>query len=261
MPQSVTTVSPCHASTISSKIRPPAGLAAAADELSLTLYLGPKAIPNLFRGGKVTLGLSALRSVESKCKGGVLDDGASDLVWESMIGVDNGFVMEVVVGDNTSTGDDTSSGGEGISGSGGDIGSGDSIGGSGGEGIWGSGDDHGESGDDGGVDIARSLATSASNQTGVGTGAGIEILAIGPESILVKQQLKSWQMLLLPPPPRHQPQYLTLILTITDGSSSSIAIHLRLSSRIDRQGILLRSSSSSLLPDPPHWNQLEIYAR
>ncbi|GJX52766.1 hypothetical protein Tco_0281135 [Tanacetum coccineum] len=138
-------------------------------------------------------------------------------------------------GDNTGTGDDTSSGGEGISGSGGDIGSGDSIGGSGGEGIWGSGDDHRESGDDGGVDIARSVATSASNQTGVGTGAGIEILAIGPESILVKQQLKSWQMLLLPPPPRHQPQYLTLILTITDGSSSSIAIHLRLSSRIDRQ--------------------------
>ncbi|GJS17388.1 hypothetical protein Tco_0411860 [Tanacetum coccineum] len=68
--------------------------------------------------------------------------------------------------------------GGGISGSAGDTGSGDSIGGSGGEGIWGSGDDHGESGDDGGVDIARSLATSASDQTGVGTGAGIEILAV-----------------------------------------------------------------------------------
>ncbi|GJT03574.1 hypothetical protein Tco_0824743 [Tanacetum coccineum] len=48
----------------------------------------------------------------------------------------------------------------------------------GGEGIWGSGEDHGESGDDGGVDIARSLATSASDHTGVGTGAGIEILAV-----------------------------------------------------------------------------------
>ncbi|GKB10568.1 hypothetical protein Tco_0844491, partial [Tanacetum coccineum] len=50
--------------------------------------------------------------------------------------------------------------------------------GSDGEGILGSGEDHRESGDDGGVDIARSLATSASNHTGVGTGAGIEILAV-----------------------------------------------------------------------------------
>ncbi|GKG35985.1 hypothetical protein Tco_0443663, partial [Tanacetum coccineum] len=32
----------------------------------------------------------------------------------------------------------------------------------------GSGDDHGESGDDDGVDIVRSLATSVSDQTGVG---------------------------------------------------------------------------------------------
>ncbi|GJU60610.1 hypothetical protein Tco_1238376 [Tanacetum coccineum] len=45
--------------------------------------------------------------------------------------------------------------------------------GSDGEGIWGSGEDHGENGDDGGVDIARSLATSASDQAGIGTGAGI----------------------------------------------------------------------------------------
>ncbi|GKD28030.1 hypothetical protein Tco_1234244, partial [Tanacetum coccineum] len=42
----------------------------------------------------------------------------------------------------------------------------------------GSGDDHEESGDDGGVYIARSLAISASDHTGVGTGAGIEILAV-----------------------------------------------------------------------------------
>ncbi|GKC96591.1 hypothetical protein Tco_1162033 [Tanacetum coccineum] len=67
--------------------------------------------------GKVTSGLSALRSVESRCKGGdevgsgmgksggVPDDGASDLVWESMMGGGSG--------DNT--------------------GKGDSIGGSGGE--------------------------------------------------------------------------------------------------------------------------------
>nr|GFD10845.1 hypothetical protein [Tanacetum cinerariifolium] len=32
--------------------KPPAGLAAAADELSPTSYLGPRAISNLFRGGK-----------------------------------------------------------------------------------------------------------------------------------------------------------------------------------------------------------------
>ncbi|GJW05084.1 hypothetical protein Tco_1563940 [Tanacetum coccineum] len=56
---------------------------------------------------------------------------------------------------------------------------GESIkGGSNGREWEGSGEDHGESGDDGGVDIARSLATSASDHTGVGTGAGIEILAV-----------------------------------------------------------------------------------
>ncbi|GKG55367.1 hypothetical protein Tco_0572007, partial [Tanacetum coccineum] len=66
-------------------------LAVGVDELSPTSYLGLRAIPNLFRGGKVTSGLSALRSVESRCKGGdelgsgmgksgsVLDDGA--LIW------------------------------------------------------------------------------------------------------------------------------------------------------------------------------------
>ncbi|GKG25382.1 hypothetical protein Tco_0396010, partial [Tanacetum coccineum] len=64
-------------------------------------------------------------------------------------------------------------------GSGGNTGSdGDGIEGSGGEGIWRSGEDHGESSDDGGVDIARSLATSALDHTGVGTEAGIEILAV-----------------------------------------------------------------------------------
>ncbi|GJR07397.1 hypothetical protein Tco_0790049 [Tanacetum coccineum] len=56
-------------------------------------------------------------------------------------------------------------------GEGGDIGSDE-------EGIWGSGEDHGESADDGEVDIARSLATSASDHTGVGTGARIEILDV-----------------------------------------------------------------------------------
>ncbi|GJY36944.1 hypothetical protein Tco_0422322 [Tanacetum coccineum] len=84
-------------------------LAAAADELSLTSYLEPRAIPNLFQGGKVTSGLSSLRLVEGSSNGGddvgagmgksggVPDDGASDLVWESMMGgvmVVNGVVVE-----------------------------------------------------------------------------------------------------------------------------------------------------------------------
>ncbi|GKG19976.1 hypothetical protein Tco_0379777, partial [Tanacetum coccineum] len=86
---------------------------------------------NLFRGGKVTSGLFALRSVESKCKGGVPDDGASGLVWESMMGGGLAGGDE----DNTGTSDDTGSGGEEICGSGGDTGSGDSIRGSDGEGI------------------------------------------------------------------------------------------------------------------------------
>ncbi|GKF09997.1 hypothetical protein Tco_0044221 [Tanacetum coccineum] len=113
-------------------LRPLAGgIGPAADELSLTSYVGPRVIPNLFQGGKVTSCLSSLWLVESKGKGGVLDDGAAGPMWESMMG-----------GGNGSTGDDT--------GSGGDTGSdGDGIEGSGGEGIWGSGDDHGESGDDG----------------------------------------------------------------------------------------------------------------
>ncbi|GKF72057.1 hypothetical protein Tco_0208171, partial [Tanacetum coccineum] len=114
--------------------------------------------------------MSSLRLVEGSSNGGdevgtdmgkggdIPDDGASDLVEESMKGYGNGGD-----GDNTGTGDDT--------GSGGDTGSdGDGIEGSGGEGIWGSGEDHGESGDDGGVDIARSLATSASDYTGVEAG-------------------------------------------------------------------------------------------
>ncbi|GKF94901.1 hypothetical protein Tco_0284601, partial [Tanacetum coccineum] len=76
--------------------------------------------------------------------------GAFGLVGESMKGGGNGREWECESGDS----------------------------GSDGEGILGSGEDHGESGDDGGVDIARSLATSASDHIGVGTGAGIEILAV-----------------------------------------------------------------------------------
>ncbi|GKG13218.1 hypothetical protein Tco_0350178, partial [Tanacetum coccineum] len=71
--------------------------AAAADELSPVSYLGPRVIPNLFQGGKVTSGMSSLRSVESKCKGSVPDDGASGLVWESMMGGGNGSEWEVLV--------------------------------------------------------------------------------------------------------------------------------------------------------------------
>ncbi|GJT50579.1 hypothetical protein Tco_0976736 [Tanacetum coccineum] len=64
-------------------------------------------------------------------------------------------------GDNTCKGGDSGSDGDGSRGSGG-------------EGIWGSGKDHGESGNDGGVDTTRSLATSASDHTGVGFGARLE---------------------------------------------------------------------------------------
>ncbi|GKG25748.1 hypothetical protein Tco_0398894, partial [Tanacetum coccineum] len=60
-------------------------------------YLGPRAIPNLFRGGKVTSGLSALRSVESRCKGGVPDDGVFGLVWESMICGGGEWEVRVVI--------------------------------------------------------------------------------------------------------------------------------------------------------------------
>ncbi|GKE26971.1 hypothetical protein Tco_1442355 [Tanacetum coccineum] len=83
-------------------MKPLVGLAAAADELSPTSYLGPKAKHNLFRGGKQTSGLSAPWSVEGSSKdgdevgngmgksggvpdGGVPDGGVSALVWESMI--------------------------------------------------------------------------------------------------------------------------------------------------------------------------------
>nr|GFD15057.1 hypothetical protein [Tanacetum cinerariifolium] len=55
---------------------------------------------------------------------------------------------------------------------------GDSIGGSGEKGICGSGEDQGDNGDAGGEDIARSLTTSESVHAGIGTGAGIEILAV-----------------------------------------------------------------------------------
>nr|GFD43599.1 hypothetical protein [Tanacetum cinerariifolium] len=40
------------------------------------------------------------------------------------------------------------------------------------------GEDQGDNGDAGGEDIARSLTTSESVRAGIGTGAGIEILAI-----------------------------------------------------------------------------------
>ncbi|GKA18413.1 hypothetical protein Tco_0698328 [Tanacetum coccineum] len=62
--------------------------------------------------------------------GGVPGGGASDLVWECMMGSGNGV------------------------------------------------DDHGESGDGGGDGMARSLAISASDQTGVGGLSRIDILAV-----------------------------------------------------------------------------------
>ncbi|GKF06745.1 hypothetical protein Tco_0037413 [Tanacetum coccineum] len=124
----------------------------------------PRVIPYLFRGGKVTSGLSSLRLAEGSSNGG--DEVGTDMGKGGGIPEDGGGD-----GDNTGTGDDTGSGGDTSS-------DGDGIEGIGEEGIWGSGEDHGESGDDGKVDIARSLATSASDHTGVGTGVGIEILAV-----------------------------------------------------------------------------------
>ncbi|GJU74813.1 hypothetical protein Tco_1266218 [Tanacetum coccineum] len=74
---------------------------------SATSYPGPRAIPNLFRGGKVTFGLSSLRLAEgsSNCGdevgtdmgkgGGIPNDGASGLVGESMKGGGNGREWEV----------------------------------------------------------------------------------------------------------------------------------------------------------------------
>nr|GFD49743.1 hypothetical protein [Tanacetum cinerariifolium] len=49
---------------------------------------------------------------------------------------------------------------------------------SGGKGICGGGEDQGDNGDAGGEDIARTLATSESVHAGIGTGAGIEIIAV-----------------------------------------------------------------------------------
>ncbi|GJY65616.1 hypothetical protein Tco_0467854 [Tanacetum coccineum] len=49
----------------------------------------PHGIDNLISRGNLGY-VYALRSVESKCKGGVPDDGASGLVWESMMGGGNG---------------------------------------------------------------------------------------------------------------------------------------------------------------------------
>ncbi|GKD24378.1 hypothetical protein Tco_1230592, partial [Tanacetum coccineum] len=108
-----------------SALRHPAGQAAATYELSPTSYPGLRAIPNLFRGGKVTSGLSSLRLAEGSSNGGdevgtdmgkgggIPDNGASDLPNER-IGLGGG------AGDNTCEGGDSGSDGDGIRGSGGE---------------------------------------------------------------------------------------------------------------------------------------------
>ncbi|GJY29910.1 hypothetical protein Tco_0405677 [Tanacetum coccineum] len=85
--------------------------------------------------------------------------------------------------------------------------------GSDGEGIWGSGEDHGESGNDGGVDTARSLATSASDHPGVGYwSGGIEILAVTRYAgcgggVAANSSVSNGSELgALPPPPHHRPR-------------------------------------------------------
>ncbi|GKA87089.1 hypothetical protein Tco_0808800, partial [Tanacetum coccineum] len=51
-------------------LAPPVDLVVGADELSLISYLGPRAMHNLFQGGNVTSGTSALQPVEGRSKGG-----------------------------------------------------------------------------------------------------------------------------------------------------------------------------------------------
>ncbi|GKE50202.1 hypothetical protein Tco_1481460 [Tanacetum coccineum] len=104
---------------------------------------------NLFRGGNVTSGTSALQSVEGRSKGGYKVDGAAALIMAI-----NALVCESIIG--------------GGGGSGGDgIGNGDDTG-SGGDGICGSGDEYDVSGDGGGVDMARNLSTSTVNGNRIG---------------------------------------------------------------------------------------------
>ncbi|GJS31343.1 hypothetical protein Tco_0491963 [Tanacetum coccineum] len=121
-----------------------------ADELSPTYIQGPRAlIPKPLRCVcKVYSGLSSLRLTEGSSNGG--DEVGTDIDKGGSIPNDGASSL---VGESMKGGSNSRE--------------------------WqGSGQDHGESGDDGRVDIARSLATSASDHTGVGTGAGIEILAV-----------------------------------------------------------------------------------
>ncbi|GJY33008.1 hypothetical protein Tco_0417477 [Tanacetum coccineum] len=106
---------------------------------SPTFVSRPRAIPNLFRGGKVTSGLSSTMLVESKMQGWFPDDVQLDQVWESIIGGGNGSEWELdhsssiaqqtdrtssgdrdntCIGNYTGSGGDTSSDGDGIRGSG-----------------------------------------------------------------------------------------------------------------------------------------------
>ncbi|GKA47750.1 hypothetical protein Tco_0740708 [Tanacetum coccineum] len=117
--------------------------------------MGPGAIHNLFRGGNVTSGTSALQLVNGRSKGGH-DVGNG-------IGKSGG----VPDGDVFDRGGGSDSGWELDGSSGGDIGNGDDTG-SGGDGICSSGDEYDVSGDDGGVDMASSLTTSASEGNGTG---------------------------------------------------------------------------------------------
>ncbi|GJS84635.1 hypothetical protein Tco_0751176 [Tanacetum coccineum] len=103
---------------------------------------------NLFRGGNVTSGTSALQSVEGRSKGG---DDVGNGIGKSG-GVPDGGVSDRGGGSDS---------GWGVDGNGGDTDSG-------GDGIYGSGDEYDVSGDGGGVDMERSLSTSASDGNGIG---------------------------------------------------------------------------------------------
>ncbi|GJZ71981.1 hypothetical protein Tco_0635832 [Tanacetum coccineum] len=182
---------------------------------------------------KVTSGLSSLRLADGSSNGGdevgtdmgkgcgIPDDGASNLVRESMKGDGLGGGD----GDNTGEGGDSGSDGDG-------------SGGSGGRGIWGSGEGDMGSGDDGGVDIVEKFWQPL-HQTilVVGTGAGIGIPAVhtictgvvergAPHSSSSSSPLCQHHLLI--PPLRAHPYRLCILhqQDSTIGSSSGLIVHL-----------------------------------
>ncbi|GJU56501.1 hypothetical protein Tco_1230215 [Tanacetum coccineum] len=193
----------------------------------------PKTTAGIAAEADVTSGLSSLRLADGSSNGGdevgtdmgkgcgIPDDGASNLVRESMKGDGLGGGD----GDNTGEGGDSGSDGDG-------------SGGSGGRGIWGSGEGDMGSGDDGGVDIVEKFWQPL-HQTilVVGTGAGIGIPAVhtictgvvergAPHSSSSSSPLCQHHLLI--PPLRAHPYRLCILhqQDSTIGSSSGLIVHL-----------------------------------